>query len=66
VTKAEEQNMWKRLVALEEAVTKLRDAPRKLLTNPSSSSAPREGEIISGTGEPPRDRYGAEVGRPGM
>jgi hypothetical protein len=56
VTKAEEKNMWERLVALEEAVAKLMEKGTTLPANPIEPHAV----------EPPRDRYGAEVGRPNM
>ena len=59
MTKAEEQNMWSRLVALEKQVAKL----AKPLP---ATRASREGELGTAIDEPPRDRYGAAVGRPGM
>ena len=60
MTKGEEQNMWARLVTLEKQVVQL----SKLLPKTHS---PKEGETGSSSiGEPPRDRYGAAVGRPDM
>ena len=59
MTKAEEQNLWKRLVALEEKVAGL------LFQKTLPTRLPKEGGI-GGIGDPPRDRYGVSVGRPDM
>ena len=54
MTAAEEANLWARIVALEEKVADLIES--------------REGEVEQPAPlpEPPRDRYGDAVGRPGM
>jgi hypothetical protein len=57
VTKAEEQNMWARLVALEKVVAKL--LQKRDVAGPLPTVEPH-------AVEPPRDRYGADVGRPDM
>ena len=60
MTKAEEANMWERLVSLEEKVDEL-----MRITAISRRAVPRIEETPPGRPlEPPRDRYGADVGRP--
>jgi hypothetical protein len=59
MTKEEEQNMWSRLVKLEEQISQIIDALLKL-----AAREPEEG--VGGLDEPPRDRYGDSVGRPEM
>jgi hypothetical protein len=57
VTKAEEQNMWSRLVMLEKIVAKLME---------KNTTLPVEPVVDPHAAEPPRDHYGAAVGRPNM
>jgi hypothetical protein len=61
VTKAEEQNMWGRLVVLEKIVAKLVE---EKTANPREEIPvdPAEQKSL----DPPRDLYGAAVGRPDM
>jgi hypothetical protein len=62
VTKAEEQNMWGRLVVLEKIVAKLVEKSAK----PREELPPVEPVADPHVVEPPRDLYGAAVGRPDM
>ena len=57
MTAKEEANMWARLVALEKAIVKLlADKPEERAEEAPDLRLP----------EPPRDRYGTAVDRPGM
>jgi hypothetical protein len=60
MTAEEEQNMWSRLMKLEEQIAQVIDALVKL------AEAPRVEEGVGGLDNPPRDRYGDSVGRPEM
>lgn len=61
MTKAEEKNMWARLVALEEIVAKLEKS-----VIPGNELPGQNEPITPHVSEPPRDLYGAAVGRPNM
>jgi hypothetical protein len=59
MTEAEEQNMWLRLVKLEEQTSQVIDALLKLAARETEGG-------VGGLDDPPRDRYGDIVGRPEM